>query len=117
MHPTRTRGIIMKLNHEKELVDLVQRIENEASIEALDEVLSKLNRKADMIEHLLYCDESINIFHLSEGPEFERLWNKRSVLYKKQRTIYEIAGIIYDIKSRYLINIEVAPDTNKGIRL
>ena len=92
----------MKPNHEIELVNLVQRIENEASIKAIDEVLSKLNRKADMIEHLLYCDESINIYRLSEGPAFQRLWIKRSVLYKKQRTIYEIAGIIYDIRRRYL---------------
>lgn len=92
----------MKPNNVKELVDLVQRIENEASIKALDEVLLKLNRKADMIEFLLYCDESINIYRLSEGPEFERLWKKRNVLYKKQITIYEIAGIIYDIRRRYL---------------
>lgn len=92
----------MKPNHEIELVNLVQRIENEASIKALDEVLLKLNRKADMIEFLLYSDESINIYRLSEGPKFERLWNKRSVLYKKQKTIYEIAGIIYDIRRRYL---------------
>ena len=92
----------MKRNHEIELVDLVQRIENEASIKALDEVLLKLNRKADMIEFLLYSDESINIYRRSEGPQFERLWKQRNVLYKKQKTIYEIAGIIYDIRRRYL---------------
>lgn len=91
----------MKPNIKLELEDLVQRIENEAIIKALDEVLSMLNRKADIIEWLLYNDESTNILQLSQGSNFERIWNKRRALYKKQRTIYEIARAIYDIQRRY----------------
>lgn len=107
----------MKSSQDIELMDLVQRIENDAAIKALDEVLSKLDRKADLIKHLLWSDESRYITNQSRGKRFNILLELRSKLHHKQRTIYQIAGIIYDIKSRYLNNIEVAPDTYKGIRL
>ena len=92
----------MKSYHEQELMNIVNRIEKQAAFEALDKVMFQLNRKADVIEHLLYSDESINIYHLSKGHNFDRIWDKRQVLQQKQRTIYQIADTIYDIRSQYI---------------
>lgn len=90
----------MKSYHESELTDLVQKIENQAVIDALDKVVSQLNRKADIIENLLYSDEARCIYNHSSAETFNLLYEQRKKLQQKQRTIYETAGIIYDIQSR-----------------
>lgn len=92
----------MKSSQEIELMDLVQRIENDAAIKALDEVLSKLDRKADLIEHLLWSNESRYIVNQSRGKRFNDLLELRSKLHHKQRTIHEIASSIYEIERKYI---------------
>lgn len=92
----------MKSYHESELTDLVQRIESQTVFEALDKVLSQLDKKADIIENLLYSDEARCIFNNSRGRRFNLLYESRSKLHIKQRTIYEIAGTIYEIERKYI---------------
>lgn len=92
----------MKSTHEQELIDLVQRIESRAVSVALDKVLSQLNREADIIENLLYSDEARSIWNHSRGKMFNRIYELRDKLHVKQRTLYEIAGTIYEIQSRYI---------------
>lgn len=87
---------------ESELTDLVQRIESQAVFEALNKVLYQLDRKADIIENLLYSDEARCIFNHSRGKMFDLLYETRSKLHVKQRTIYEIASIIYEIQRKYI---------------
>lgn len=92
----------MKSSQEIELMDLVQRIESQAVFEALNKVLSQLDRKADIIENLLYSDEARCIFNHSRGKMFDLLYETRSKLHVKQRTIYEIASTICEIQRKYI---------------
>lgn len=92
----------MKSYLKSELTDLVQRIESQAVFEALNKVLYQLDRKADIIENLLYSDEARCIFNHSRGKMFDLIFESRSKLHVKQRTIYEIASTIYEIQRKYI---------------
>lgn len=62
----------MKSYHDQELTDLVQRIESQAALEALDKVLSQLHKKADMIENLLHSEIAWYIYMQSAGENYHR---------------------------------------------
>lgn len=92
----------MKAILEQDLMNMVQRIEKQAVYDALDEVLSQLNRKADMIEHLLYSEVGWQIYQQSSGKMAQLMFEQRRLLRQKIRAIYEIAGFVYEIQRPYL---------------
>lgn len=86
------------------LTKSVERTVLRAEIAAYDNIKQNIYKKLDSIKKVLLSSESLNILTMAYGERFDRLYNKRSQLWKKLDTLYEICAMI--VKERAEVKTE-----------
>lgn len=62
--------------------------------ETLQEVLTTLNRRANMMDNLLWSDEAIATYHHATCDRWTKLYNHRSRCQAKCHAAWQAAGVV-----------------------
>lgn len=64
--------------------------------QVIDEVTDTITSKADAIRTLL--DNGRLLLETTEGERFDKLWNKRQMLWHKLQTLNEVWDTVFDMR-------------------
>lgn len=83
----------------------IERTVLRAELAAYENIKYNIYKMQDRITKVLLSSESRNILEMAPGKRFDRLYNKRCQLWKKQDILYEICAMIEkeraEVKTEY----------------
>ena len=65
--------------------------------QVIDEVTDTITLKVDAIRTLL--DNGRPLLETTEGERFDKLWNKRQMLWNKLHTLNEVWDMVFDMRN------------------